>query len=69
MNSLDYDFSKSGKRWVSYFDRLGFGNYSSEHDLINVFCETCSWLAIAKQEGQYFANVELVWFSDTIIFY
>jgi len=69
MNALNYDFSKSGKRWVSYFDRLGFGNYSSEHDLINVFNETCSWLAIAKQEGQYFANVELVWFSDTIIFY
>ena len=69
MNSQDYDFTKSGKRWVSYFDRLGFGNYSSEHDLINVFCETCSWLAIAKQEGQYFANVELAWFSDTIIFY
>jgi hypothetical protein len=69
MNSLDYDFSKSGKRWVSYFDRLGFGNYSTEHDLINIFCETCSWLAIAMQEGQDFAKVELVWFSDTIIFY
>lgn len=69
MNSINYDFSKSGERWVSYFDRLGFGNYSSEHDLINVFCETCSWLAIAKQEKQYFDNVELVWFSDTIIFY
>jgi len=69
MNSLNYDFSKSGKRWVSYFDRLGFGNYSREHDLISVFCETDNWLAIAKREGQYYANVEFVWFSDTIIFY
>ena len=69
MDSLNYDFSKAGKRWVSYFDRLGFRNYSREHDLISVFCETCSWLATAKQEGQNYANVEFAWFSDTIIFY
>jgi len=69
MNSLNYDFSKSGKRWVSYFDRLGFENYSREHDLISVFCETENWLAIAKREGQRAGNVEFVWFSDTIIFY
>jgi len=69
MNSLNYDFSKSGKRWVSYFDRLGFGIYSREHDLINVFYQTENWLAIAKREGQRVGNVEFVWFSDTIIFY
>lgn len=69
MDSSDFDFSKSGERWVSYFDRLGFGNYSSEHDLITVFSETWNWLMIAKQEGRYDNNVEFAWFSDTIIFY
>ena len=58
MKSRNYDSSKSGKRWVSYFDWLGFANYSSEHDLTNVFCETYSWLEFAEQEGQDFSNVE-----------
>ena len=65
----NYDSSKSGKRWVSCFDRLGFENYSRQHDLISVFYETCSWLERARQEGQHYANVEFAWFSDTVIFY
>ena len=69
MNLLNYDPSKARKKWVAYFDRLGFGNYSREHDLINVFCETCYWLTFAKQEGSDFGDVEFAWFSDTIIFY
>lgn len=69
MDSLNYDSSNSGKRWVSYFDRLGFENYTREHDLITVFHETRSWLEGAKEEGQDFGNVELIWFSDTVIFY
>jgi hypothetical protein len=69
MDTLDYDSSKAGKRWVSYFDRLGFGNYSKQNGLIDTFCETRSWLQLAKQESHDYANVEFVWFSDTIIFY
>lgn len=62
MNAFDYDPSKAGKKWVSYFDRLGFGNYSKENNLIEIHVETCHWLARAKEEVR-------AWFSDTILFY
>ncbi len=69
MNSLDYDFSKAGKRWVAYFDRLGFGNYSKENGLIEIFSETQHWLTRADEGARDFANVGFAWFSDTILFY
>lgn len=69
MDSLDFDFSKAGKKWVSYFDRLGFGSYSKQSGLVEIFSETCNWLRHSKESAQDLANVEFVWFSDTILFY
>ncbi len=69
MNALDYDSKKAGKRWVSYFDRLGFGDYCKNNSLIEVFLDTCYWLARAKEEMEYEADVEFAWFSDSILFY
>jgi len=65
----DYDFSKGGKRWVSYFDRLGFGQFTAEHGLVEIFSETSFCLSEARRHGQDFANVECAWFSDTFLFW
>jgi hypothetical protein len=69
VNSLDYDASKAGKRWVACFDRLGFGDYCKRKDLVEIFCETRHWLARAKEEVDDEPTVEWAWFSDTVLFY
>jgi thermostable 8-oxoguanine DNA glycosylase len=46
----DYDFSKRGKRWVSYFDRLGFGSFTVEHDLEEIFSEISFCLTEARRQ-------------------
>jgi hypothetical protein len=70
VDELDFDFSKAGKRWVAYFDRLGFGEFTKENDLVDVFFEISDrWLEIAKDSPWVQEYVELVWFSDTILFY
>ncbi len=69
MNPLNYNPKKAGKRWVSYFDRLGFGAYTLANSLVEVFCETCSFLSKAAESADEERSVECVWFSDTVIFY
>ena len=69
MNFLDYDSTKAGRRWVSCFDRLGFGDYCKRNSLVEVFCATCGWLAQAEEQADYEHMVEFAWFSDTILFY
>lgn len=54
---------------VSYFDRLGFGDYSQGNNLVGIFSETCYWLQRANEAARDYSNVEFVWFSDTILFY
>jgi hypothetical protein len=68
MSLDDYDFSKGGKRWVSYFDRLGFGSFTAGHDLVETFSEISFYLSEAIRHGQDHANVEFAWFSDTFLF-
>ena len=65
----DYDFSKGGKRWVAYFDRLGFVSFTAEHDLEEIFSEISFCLSEASRQGQDYANVEFAWFSDTFLFW
>ena len=54
---------------MSYFDRLGFADYSKQNALEKVHSETFYYLTHAKEAARDIANVEFVWFSDTIIFY
>ena len=65
----DYDFSNGGRRWVSYFDRLGFGRFIAEHHLLEIFCESSFCLREARRHGKDHANVEFAWFSDTVLFW
>jgi hypothetical protein len=69
MPLVDYDFCKGGRRRVSYFDRLGFGKFTAEHDLVEIFSEISFCLSEARRHGQDFANVEFAWFSDTFLFW
>src|SRR3974377_136077 len=69
MDPTTYDPRKSGNRWIAYFDRLGFKAYCKSHDPVDVFCESCAWLTIAEQACEGLSDVNLVWFSDTLLFY
>jgi hypothetical protein len=37
--SIDFEYSKQAKRWLSYFDRLGFGDLTKRNDLVELFCD------------------------------
>jgi len=43
MDYPDYDFAKAGKRWIAYFDLLGFRKYVENRSLIDVYglLDTC----------------------------
>jgi hypothetical protein len=66
--NLDYDSTKAGKKWVSCFDLLGFGNYVRENGVAEAFCRFRS----CRDEQVFYGglnSVAFVWFSDTFIFY
>jgi hypothetical protein len=69
MDELNFDPSNAGKRWVSYFDRLGFGEFTEKNHHVDVFFEMDKILAIARESNLFTEYGELVWFSDTILFY
>ncbi len=68
-SALDYNSKMGGKRWVAYFDRLGFGDYTRKSNLISVFHDTCVYLETARRESHFNQHAEFAWFSDTIIIY
>ena len=70
MDELDFDPSNDGMRWVTYFDRLGFGEYTKNNALDDVFWALVDmFLELARESNLFSEYAKLVWFSDTILFY
>jgi hypothetical protein len=69
MNLPEFDPSKEGKRWVSYFDLLGFGKRVCECGLVAGFVEIDRCLQEVRSTEQFGGNTESAWFSDTFLFY
>src|SRR5208282_580877 len=69
MNLPDYEPSKDKKRWVSYFDLLGFVEFVQKHQLVEVFSETLYCLREQKINARLIGRVKCAWFSDTFLFY
>jgi len=65
----DFDFSKAGKRWVAYFDLLGFKESVKNHSLIDVhgLLDTC--LSELGQSVEGLPGLEFTSMSDTFLLY
>ncbi len=66
---LNIDWSRVGKKWVAYFDLLGFGDFVSNHPPESVFAlyETC--IEVFKHQEKHVPELEYVHFSDTFLIY
>jgi hypothetical protein len=72
-DSIDLNPSKTGRKWVSYFDLLGFKRFVCEHPLENVFFAYSICLEeFRRQEqraGKWSSKLELIHFSDSFLIY
>ena len=66
---LNIDWSRVGKKWVAYFDLLGFGVFVDKHPPESVFAlyETC--IEEFKRQEKQLPQLEYVHFSDTFLVY
>jgi hypothetical protein len=70
MNPLQLDVSKLGPKWLAYFDLLGFANYVENNNFMTVFHQAIKpYYDAANEESKDFGNVQVAWFSDTVLFY
>lgn len=61
---LDIDFTRIGRKWVCYFDLLGFSELLKQ-SIVNAFFhwELCLW--DLKNWSDRFPDLEYAYFSDT----
>ncbi|MGD0061043.1 MAG: hypothetical protein ABSD58_16640 [Verrucomicrobiia bacterium] len=67
---ISLDFSQlNRKRWVSYFDLLGFSDRVKKHNLASVFGEYEKALRELHWRCEGRPTMGLAWFSDTFLIY
>jgi hypothetical protein len=66
---LIYDSSSKSKRWLAYFDLLGFRNQIQSKGQIQVFGILSKSVENAMTRCPASSKISPVWFSDTFVFY
>jgi len=70
-DSLELDWSKIGRKWVSYFDLLGFKSFVCEHPPQSVFntYSICleEFRQQEKREKTWTSRLEFIHFSDSFL--
>lgn len=71
--SIELDWSKIGRKWVSYFDLLGFKHFVREHPPERVFAAYSICLEEfkrhEKREKNWSSSLKLIHFSDSFLIY
>ena len=69
---VELDWSQTGKKWVSYFDILGFSRFVCERDPLSVFCTYSMCLEEFRWQQEHhkkWGGLKFVHFSDSFLIY
>jgi len=66
---LDFDLQRMSRRWVAYFDLLGFSELVKSTDIVNVFYRWELCLKDFRQNLARHPELEFANFSDTFLIY
>jgi len=69
---VELDWSQTGKKWVSYFDILGFSRFVCERDPLSVFCTYSMCLEEFRRHEEShkkWGGLQFIHFSDSFLIF
>src|ERR1039458_1693931 len=71
---VEYDYTKETKRWLAYFDLLGFSSHFKDqkdkaNQILMAFNIYAPCLEAIKRKQQRIPELQYVWFSDSFLIY